>query len=131
MTTETIETRDRAADQALAQLKSIKELVAALCVGNVDEQEAAQTAIREDALCIEVRSGWRIPGDPDHDTEYLILLCTGGPACRITGDLSGHHEPESARLEYQDWGTPWTEYGISVEDESVLVEYARQFWFGE
>jgi len=31
-----------------------------------------------------------------------ILLCTGGPVVRIVGDLSQHHEPDSARLEYQD-----------------------------
>ena len=33
-----------------------------------------------------------------------------GPHVRITGKLNQHGEPESARLEYQDWGTPWTEY---------------------
>ena len=41
--------------------------------------------------------------------EFEILLCTGGPACRIVGDLDESCQPSSARIEHQDWGTPWTE----------------------
>lgn len=94
------------------------------------DEEAARQVIEEDALSIEIRSDWHTPGDNEANSgEYNILLCTGGPACRIIGDLSEHNEPETARIEYQDWFTPWTEYREA--DESILLDYARCFYFGE
>ena len=120
---------ERSEEQAAAQMDSIREMVEALHVKNEDEREQAETAIQEDALEVSIREDWRAPGEKAADTEYLILLCTGGPAVRITGDLNEHSEPENARLEHQDWGTPWTEYRAA--DEAVLLEYARQFYFGE
>lgn len=102
-----------------------------------DEIEAAQERIQEDALSVEVRSGWYVAGRGGEDikpTEYCILLCTGGPAVRITGELSEHGEPETARLEMQDWFLPWSEYRPTgqniVESEKILLAYARQFYFG-
>jgi hypothetical protein len=40
-------------------------------------------------------------------SEFMILLCTGGPAVRIRGELDRYSEPEKPRIEYQDWFTPW------------------------
>lgn len=94
-------------------------------------EDEARERIQEDALSVEVRSGWTIPGRPMQPEEYMILLCTGGPACRIVGDLSEHNEPESARIEHQDWFTPWTEYRLTSEEEEDVLTYARQFYFGE
>jgi len=86
----------------------------------------------EDPLSVEVRSDWHSPGaDDDECGEYNILLCTGGPAVRIVGDLNKWKEPESARLEYQDWFTPWENYYLNGNDEEKLVAYARCFYFGE
>ena len=122
---------DRAFDQAKAQLESIIEMVAALNTQDDDfVQEETRQAIQDDPLSVEVRSGWTILEAPLEPAEYTILLCTGGPAVRIIGTLGRYQEPDDARLEYQDWGIPWTPYPTTTEDEDALVEYARQFYFG-
>jgi hypothetical protein len=76
-----------------------------------------------------------VPGARDADTkpaEFTILLATGGPACRLIGDLNEHGEPENVRIEGQDWGTPWTELRPTTEEERAALEtYARTFYFGE
>ncbi len=168
MKTKQIEDKwENARSQAQAQFESIREMVGALRAAGaaagaeVDERalEDAQRAIHEDALSVEVRSDWSTITDyPDGPVEYRILLCTGGPAVQITGALSEHGEPETARLEMQDWFLPWTEYRPWVdcspwsEDakarhdgfdrdvpelpepktvEAILLVYARQFLFGE
>jgi hypothetical protein len=127
---------DRSKEQAQAQLESIKEFVAALEAAGDDDakREEAEQDIHNDPLSVEVRSNWYAPGANDADTrpgEYNILLCTGGPACRIVGDLSEHGEPETARIEHQDWGTFWTELRITGEEEDTVLTYARCFYFGE
>lgn len=130
-----------AQSQAKAQLESIINMVDALNDaghilpggnGNIEAEEDAAQSIREDALSVEVRSDWHEPGTaPDLFSEYNILLCTGGPAVRIIGDLSKYSEPETARIEYQDWGTPWTNYPITHEQQEKVLTYCRQFYFGE
>jgi len=106
-----------------------------------ERDEEVERAIHEDALSVEVRSGWYTPGDrcdrmANKPAEYCILLCTGGPACRIVGQLSEHGEPETATMEVQDWGTPWTPIRPMVgpddyNSEPVMLAYARCFYFGE
>ena len=59
-----------------------------------------------------------------------ILLCTGGPAVRIRGDLGAYSEPNTAELEYQDWFTPWERLPTDSADEEILLTYARSFYFG-
>lgn len=132
------EKKDELADarsQALAQLESIKEMVEALNAAiEADDDEArekAETCIQEDALCVEVRSTWHVLGTTETPDEFKILLCTGGPAVQIVGDLSEHAEPETARLECQDWFQPWTDVYIQDEDREALMTYARCFYFGE
>ena len=122
---------ERSEEQAAIQMDSIREMVEALHTKNEDKREQAETAIQEGALEVAIRENWHAPVVENHTghTEYLILLCTGGPAVRITGDLNEHSEPVTAHLEHQDWGTPWTEYRAA--DEDILLEYARQFYFGE
>ena len=117
-------------EQAAAQMDNIRELVKALHTKNDTEREAAEEAIHEDALEVSIREDWHAPGETSPDKEYLILLCTGGPAVRIIGDLNQYNEPENARLEHRDWGTSWTEYH-EANNEAVLLEYARQFYFDE
>ncbi len=111
----------------------IAEMVAQQKAAEGDDEafEKATQAILEDPLSVQVRSGWYTPGDgPGEPEEYQILLSWGGPATRIVGRLDEHGEVESARLEAQDWGTPWTEYREHWED-SVLRTYASQFFYGE
>ena len=122
---------NRAEFQARAQLESLIEMVAALNTQDDDfVQDEARQAIHDDPLSVEVRSGWTIPGAPLEPAEYCILLCTGGPAVRIIGELDHHQQPEDARLEYQDWAPPWTAYPTTSEDDAALLEYAGQFYFG-
>lgn len=106
----------------------LEELEAA--AGDCESQEDAEQRIREDALSVEVRSDWHTPGDDSEPTEFQILLCTGGPAVRIMGELQ-QGEPVRAWLEYQDWGTPWTEHVNQDGDHDALLTYARCFYFGE
>jgi hypothetical protein len=123
---------ENAEQQALAQLRSIVEMVTALgAAGNDGEREAAQTRIEEDPLSVEIRSGWSQPGQPGTEpNEFRILLCTGGPAVRIIGELNEHGEPERAQIEHQDWFTPWQcLLGTSEEDSAALLEYCSQFYF--
>ena len=110
---------------------AIVEMVDALQQATTDEErEAAETAIHEDPLSVEVRSGWHVPGLTDNTPEeYNLLLGTGGPATRIIGRLTDDGEPDTARLEVQDWFKPWTEY--TGADEQILLIYAQQFYFGE
>ena len=127
--------KTRSEEQARAQLDSISEMVGEL-KGAQDTNddtniENAERAIQEDALSVEIRSDWHPPGEIGGTTEYVITLCTGGPAVRITGDLNTYNEPDTARLEHQDWGTPWTHYPTTNEEEETLLTYARQFYFGE
>lgn len=95
------------------------------------DEEDARERIQEDPLSVEVRSGWCSNPSELKPEEYTILLCTGGPACRIIGDLSEHGDPETARIEYQDWFTPWVDYPLDSEEEADVVRYAQQFYFGQ
>jgi hypothetical protein len=152
----TVETEDKLANakqQGQAQFDSIKEMV--LDLERADEGdkvgfaavEEVRERIYEDALSVEVRSDWYVPGDRSrHDVaEYRILLCTGGPAVQIIGELNEHGEPETARLQVRDWFQPWTDMrplvdtskspkGREIENydsEPILLAYARCFYFGE
>jgi hypothetical protein len=108
---------------------AIKELVDAVNNAKDDtSREEAEQAIDEDPLSVTVRTGWVTPGDLHEPEEYCILLGTGGPAYRIVGTLNGFLEPDSARIEVQDWFEPWTEYRDS--DQDVLLQYAGRFYYG-
>ena len=111
------------------EAEELAELQAA--AGDCENREEAEQRIQEDALSVEVRSDWYAPGGegPEPPAEYLILLSTGGPATRIIGELDQHGEPESARLQAQDWFTPWTDYRGDKISEAELLTYARQFLF--
>ena len=121
-----------------ASFDSIREMVDAYQdatnAGQEDLFEAAERAIHEDALSVEVRSGWYMPGDQNADTkpaEYRILLSTGGPAVQIVGELNEHGEPESAVMQVQDWFIPWTDFVPQHEEPGrVMLTYARCFYFG-
>jgi hypothetical protein len=148
---------NHAKDQAIAQIASIREMVARLDHTCVDENcdttlergsnpdltheeyhdtEAAREAIEEDPLSVQVRSAWLAPGDwgnkeQGSPAEFEILLCTGGPAVRLVGDLDEYARPSRVWVEYQDWGTPWTEYYPGSSALEDVLTYAQQFYFGE
>ncbi len=95
------------------------------------DEDAARQAIEEDALSLEVRSGWYSPGSEDNKPEeFCLLLGTGGPAVRIIGDLDGG-SPSNPKLQTQDWFTPWTDYHTTSEEDDILQKYCEVFYFGE
>jgi len=95
-------------------------------------RDEARDRIMEDPLSVQVRSGWRDPGVEMDPEEFNILLCTGGPAVRITGDLDLLNQPDTARLEYQDWFEPWEPlYDITAEEQQALLTYCQQFYLGD
>lgn len=132
----------RAAQQAGAQLVSIEELVACLehaencadpscgadCPHEVDQ---AREAILGNPLEVQVRGEWHSPGalDACAPYEYKILLCWGGPAVQIIGTLDARNQPDTARLQYQDWFIEWIDLPLTVAEEETLVKYAQQFPF--
>lgn len=134
---------DHGKRQAHDQLESIQEMVEQLKKTREERQyggdaaemayEKAEQTIQEDALSVEVRGAWHAPGTESDivSEEFQILLCTGGPAVRIMGKLGSGFEPVRAWIEYQDWGTPWTEYRLTAEEEETVLTYARCFYFGE
>lgn len=93
------------------------------------DEDDARERIQEDPLEITVRSDWVSTSDEMKPSEYCILLTTGGPAVRIIGDLEDG-EATSAKLQTQEWGTPWTDYESSSEEDEDLLTYASNFYFG-
>lgn len=77
------------------------------------------------AYSIECRSGWDSNPDKWMPTEYRILLAGGGPAVRIFGTLDSDGQPDTARLEGQDWGTPWTAIPIDTKLSDGILTFAR------
>ena len=93
------------------------------------DADSVRRRIEESPLSVQIRSGWVSPGDDMQAEEFEILLTTGGPALRIRGELDEHKQADRAWLEYQDWGTPWTQY-FEVE-QSTLLTFCQQFYFGD
>ncbi len=116
---------------AIAEM--VANLTAAYIVEDDDAIEAAQDAIRQDPLSIEIKYGWKVPGIPQEEgaEEYAILLATGGPAIRVHGKLNKYSEPETAYIEVQDWFGPWQRFDPPNYDESILLTYAQSFWFAD
>ena len=117
-----------AISNAEAWMENIREMVEALDNKDPETAATAATEIYESPLSLLVRSGWTAIDGEMTPEEYEILLSTGGPALRIIGTLR-NQSPDTARLEWQDWGTPWTEYVLSSEDEDILRRFAEQFLF--
>jgi hypothetical protein len=101
--------------------------------------ETLQEAITDYAngmpLTVLVRSGWYFPGAFEAEpAEFEILLSTGGPACRIIGELDrGSVAWQSGCrpvMQHQDWFKPWTESSYAI-DTNALLWFCEQFYFGE
>ena len=94
------------------------------------DSDAAREAIQEDAGEVTMRSNWVSSVAEMEPAEFQILLCTGGPAVRIRGELH-RGEPSRAWVEHQDWGTPWTELVAPPIEQDTLLTYCQQFYFGQ
>jgi hypothetical protein len=98
--------------------------------GEYSSADDVREALQNDPLSVETRGGWVSIGSGGADNpaeEFRILLCTGGPAVQIRGELDFSGEPSRAWIEYQDWGTPWTQYFDA--DQETLLAYCREFIF--
>jgi hypothetical protein len=84
-------------------------------------------------LSVEVRTDWHTVGavEAAKPTHYKILLCWGGPAVQIVGTLDEYNQPDSVRLQYQDWFTEWTDFLLTDEEEQMVIKYAQQCYFDE
>lgn len=94
------------------------------------DSDALRERIEGMPLSIEVRDGWRVPGaESEGPEEFAILLSTGGPALRIYGEVDS---PGGCELQWQDWGTPWTDYRDTTdEQDEAIVEFVGMFYLGE
>ena len=122
-------TMNEGQEQAAAQYAAIVQMLADLDAAE-DSDAAYQhmQRIADHPLHVLVRSDWTLPGDSMEAAEFQILLCTGGPAVRIVGELD-QGAPCLARMEYRTWDTPWLSYSGALP--AVLCDYAANFYFGE
>lgn len=125
---------NHAIENAKGWLETVAELIARLEAADNSEREEVEQEIQESPLSVLVRDGWRSPGaerDSEPPEEFEILLSTGGPALRIYGRLDQYGQADDfPKLQWQDWGTPWTDYEIGEEREA-LQKFANQFYFGD
>ena len=114
--------------QAAAQYAAIVQMLTDLDAAEDSDEDDARHRIADHPLHVLVRSDWTQPGDSMEAAEFQILLCTGGPAVRIVGELD-RGTPCLARMEYRTWDTPWLSYSGALP--AVLCDYAANFYFGE
>jgi hypothetical protein len=126
MTTATDELRSY--QQAQAQLNEIQRL-SDLLDADPDNDEL-QDELRACALSQEVRSGWQCPGTALEPAQFCLLLCTGGPAVRVIGDLDEAGDPCSATLQRQDWFTPWLDVTLTDAEAELVLWFAQSFYWG-
>jgi hypothetical protein len=100
--------------------------------------DAVREAAMEEALSVEVRSGWLCPGnDMAKAEEFRILLTTGGPALQIVGELGEYGEANAtqSQFEIQDWGVKWTTYWPKITEDddwdAAFEWFLSCFYFGE
>jgi len=108
-----------------------------MIVSELNEEDVREEDVREEiqesVLSVSVRSGWHSPGAPEdaEPAEYEVLLTTGGPALRITGDIGLYGQPDTAHLQVQDWFKPWSSVYVADDQHEVLLRFVSHFWFGE
>lgn len=93
-------------------------------INSSNSQAAIMQWAREYPLSVEK--------DPDAGT-FEILLCTGGPAVRVTGCLwQGEPDWRSGcrpDIQWQDWFQPWTVSDYPV-DTHALMWFSELFYLG-
>jgi len=88
-------------------------------------------SINNSALSVEFRSGWSTNSEKLEVEEFKILLTWGGPALQVIGELDQYKQPENIKLQFQDWGTPWTDFELKENQENALNWFCNCFYFGE
>ena len=99
-------------------------------INDYDAQDQLRESILNSALSVEFRSGWYSSLDDELvPEEFRILLTWGGPALRIIGELD-NYGPVNPKLQFQDWGTPWTDFEITEDQQNALNWFCNCFYFG-
>tara|TARA_R100001198_G_scaffold91326_1_gene69481 strand:+ start:428 stop:847 length:420 start_codon:yes stop_codon:yes gene_type:complete len=138
--TTTTKKPNHAFDNAKGHIESIVEdfekisfLESLNVTSNEDEEEIEQIkeSINNSALSVEFRSGWSTNYDELEIEEFKILLSWGGPALRVIGDLDQYKQAENVKLQFQDWGTYWTDYELTEKEEESLNWFCNCFYFGD
>ena len=86
--------------------------------GNDALGDAIQEYLLQMPLCVEQfarKSHW---SEDWQLTHYEVLLTTGGPACRFW------YDSDCVKMQHQDWGTPWSDLPLTVDEVHALE------WFG-
>ena len=95
-----------------------------------NQQDELRESVLNSALSVEFRSGWYSSLDDELvPEEFKILLTWGGPALRIIGELD-NYGPVNPKLQYQDWGTAWTDFEITEDQQKALNWFCNCFYFG-
>tara|TARA_R100000773_G_C4150050_1_gene72558 strand:+ start:87 stop:509 length:423 start_codon:yes stop_codon:yes gene_type:complete len=102
---------------------------------NEDEEklEEIRQSILDSALSVQFRNGWysdlyHLKGVTE-PIEFKILLSWGGPALRVIGEIEENYAV-NPKLQYQDWGTPWTDLDITEDQQDALNWFCNCFYFG-
>ena len=95
--------------------------------GDCTSEDDARERITDDALSVEVRSGWANSCAEFEPEEFRIVLCTGGPHVEIVGDLD-RGEPSCPRILYRGCGTAGELFDF---DRAAVLTYCRVFYFGD
>ncbi len=96
-----------------------------------EKLEEIKESILNSALSVEFRSGWSSNFNQLEIEQFKILLTWGGPALRVIGDLDQYKQCENIKLQFQDWGTYWTDYELTEKEEESLNWFCNCFYFGE
>ena len=95
-----------------------------------NQQNELRESILNSPLSVQFRSGWHSSVDDDIvPEEFKILLSWGGPALRVIGELDDYG-PVNPKLQFQDWGTPWTDFEITEDQQKALNWFCNCFYFG-
>jgi hypothetical protein len=107
----------------IAQMLRIRKMAEVLGHSEWAEQMTARLDEEPLSVCLQ-RVNMR-----NETCEWEILLGTGGPADRVMVVTSFDGDVESASYQFQDWFTSWTE--AENQDEEIVEEFARCFYFGQ
>ena len=100
-------------------------------IKDFDSQDELRESVLNSALSVEFRSGWYSLGEnPLTAEEFKILLSWGGPALRVIGKIDNNGLPVNPKLQFQDWGTPWTDFEITEDQQDALNWFCNCFYFG-
>lgn len=124
-----------AKNEAKKQFKIIKELTLELrfaknCISIIKINDT----IKNNILSLLVRSSWRTPEKkPDINIqEYQIMLFSWERGVRVTGNLDAFGIPVRAVLQYRSsLNEPWRVFYQNTEDQDILLDYTRVFWYGD